>query len=342
MSKFSKYDAFQKLTSENFKRADTDRIEYELQKAKTNDELKRLSKVTANFQKQLSMFRSSKSYASTVNERKSESDCKSDEGDNTTEDIRSSLSYLPRSTRASSTPQSNSLTSSTSIQNITTEDMPDLHVTGDTNESSCENRQNSHLSSSLSNEKSPSCASTVSGNGSTLLRSNEPHTIQNKESRFDNQRYVDDRQSRDSLLGQSIYRSVDYNGKSCVVTLGDNRNLTSTSKRQEDVFVGVTYRKSARYYLSGIGNESTRAGILNFIEHKGVKVTHLMLFKPKFHRSLMTAKVNVSPEFAKTVESPRFWPDGVRCRRWMNNRDWEQKCSMQNSDEGWSSENDAY
>ena len=38
MSKFSKYDAFQKLTSENFKRADTDRIDYELQKVKTNDE----------------------------------------------------------------------------------------------------------------------------------------------------------------------------------------------------------------------------------------------------------------------------------------------------------------
>ena len=289
------------------------------------------------------MLRSSKSYASTVNEQKSERDCKADEGDNTMEYIRPSLSYLPRSTRASSTPQSNSLTSSTSIQNITTENVPDLHVTGDTDESSCENRQISHSSPfpSISNEKSPSRASTVIGNGSTLLRSNEPHTIQTKESRFDNQRNADDIQSRDSL-GQSNYRSVNYNGKSCVVTLGDNRNLTSTSKRQEEVFVGVTYRKSARYYLSGIGNESTRAGILNFIEQKGVKVTHLMLFKPKFHRSLMTAKVNVSPEFAKTVESPTFWPDGVRCRQWMNNREWEQKCSMQNGDEGWGNENDVY
>lgn len=56
----------------------------------------------------------------------------------------------------------------------------------------------------------------------------------------------------------------------------------------------------------------------------------------------MTAKVNVSPEFAKTVESPTFWPDGVRCRQWMNNREWEQKCSMQNGDEGWGNENDVY
>jgi hypothetical protein len=211
------------------------------------------------------------------------------------------LCHIPRSTRASSTPQSSSLTSSESIQNITTENVQDLNVIDDADEFSCENRHNLHLSPSISNEKSPSCASTVSGNGS----SNEPHTIQTKESRFDNQRNADDKQFRDSQV-QSNYKFLDYNGKSCVVTLGDRRNLTSTSKRQEDVFIGVTYRKSARYYLSGIGNESTRAGVLSFIEHRHVKVTHLMLFKPKFHRSLMTVKVNVSPEFAKPVESPRF------------------------------------
>lgn len=51
MSKFTKYDAFQKLTSDNFKILDTEKMEYQIDKTKTNEELKRLSKVSTNFQR---------------------------------------------------------------------------------------------------------------------------------------------------------------------------------------------------------------------------------------------------------------------------------------------------
>lgn len=84
----------------------------------------------------------------------------------------------------------------------------------------------------------------------------------------------------------------------------------------------------SRYYLSGISKESTRYGIENYIERKGVKVSHLILFKPKYGGPFLSAKVNVSHvslQFAYTVESPHFWPDGIKCRHWLSNHKWEHK-----------------
>lgn len=51
MSRFTKYDAFQKLTSDNFKILDTEKMEYQMDKTKTDEELKRLSKVSTNLKK---------------------------------------------------------------------------------------------------------------------------------------------------------------------------------------------------------------------------------------------------------------------------------------------------
>lgn len=51
MSRFTKYDAFQKLTSDNFKILDTEKMVYQMVKTKTNEELKRLSKESTNLKK---------------------------------------------------------------------------------------------------------------------------------------------------------------------------------------------------------------------------------------------------------------------------------------------------
>lgn len=140
-----------------------------------------------------------------------------------------------------------------------------------------------------------------------------------------------------SREAQDSTRLVKYDGMSCVVTLNEKQNL-KTNTKQEDVFVGVTYRKTARYYLSGILKESSRSGIANYIESKGVKITHLMLFKPKYSKSRLSAKINIPLEFGQIVESPNFWPEGVSCRQWISNREWERKCATQRASEDWDSE----
>ena len=68
------------------------------------------------------------------------------------------------------------------------------------------------------------------------------------------------------------------------VKLNDNCDDTQ-SNHSEDVFRGVRYKRNARYYVSGIDRESNKHGILRYIENKGVKVTHMVMFKPRTPRS---------------------------------------------------------
>lgn len=144
--------------------------------------------------------------------------------------------------------------------------------------------------------------------------------------------YADKRNSIGASTTNTTARAVKYNGDACIVTI-DRHSRKENPRHEDDVFIGMTYKKSSRYYLSGIYKESTRYGIENYIERKGVKVSHLILFKPKYGGPFLSAKVNVSPQFANTVESPHFWPDGVKCRRWLSNREWEHKYFSHGADE---------
>ena len=92
-----------------------------------------------------------------------------------------------------------------------------------------------------------------------------------------------------------------------------------------DIFEGVTYKRNARYYISGISNRSTQPGMLNFLKNKGISVSHCVLFKPKHPGSRRNAKINIALSDATAVETPGFWPHGVSCRPWLSVKDWENK-----------------
>ena len=127
----------------------------------------------------------------------------------------------------------------------------------------------------------------------------------------------------------------------CQKLIQKKDNSEHTNSENSDVFVGVTYKRNARYYLSGIGRRSSKEGILNYIEQKGATVSHFILFKPKSPRARLTAKVNVALRDADLIESDNFWPDGVQCRRWYSVRQWEEMCSNRNTQyEDWDIDND--
>ncbi|KAK3083869.1 hypothetical protein FSP39_004367 [Pinctada imbricata] len=99
---------------------------------------------------------------------------------------------------------------------------------------------------------------------------------------------------------------------------------TTADAGNEDFFRGVhTYRK-VRFHLSKIDRRSSKDAILNYVERKGVKVTHIRMFTPRSERSQLTAKINVLIEHAQIVESRNFWPKGVKCRRWLSRRQWDR------------------
>lgn len=330
MSRFTKYDAFQKLTSDNFKILDTEKMEYQMDKTKTNEELKRLSKVSTNFQKQISALSPSKTYASTIKD--------------TIKNRRGSNVSISESCRGSEQADDPSLTTSpaTSLdrtQQIIAEKVHELRESVVTPPKTfCSSRSQVDSTQIIS---SPLCTSTRSTLGDSRYNGSAPSRFTNSEvlrSRSlcpEEKRTLEKDSTVNESRGKPDFRSVEYDGKSCVVTLDDKQKSKIPAKHEENIFIGVTYRKTARYYLSGIDKKSTKSGIANFIECKGVKTTHLMLFTPKYYRSRLSAKVNIPLEFVKTVEAPDFWPEGVRCRRWMSNREWEEKCANQLDKEDW-------
>ena len=94
---------------------------------------------------------------------------------------------------------------------------------------------------------------------------------------------------------------------------------------EEDVFVGVT-RKKGRYYLHGIGEKTTRSGLINYVEQNAhVSVTQLVFFQNKRKAYLKSAKLNVQGEDAYELQDDTFWPSGVKCRRWISSATWQQK-----------------
>jgi hypothetical protein len=94
-------------------------------------------------------------------------------------------------------------------------------------------------------------------------------------------------------------------------------NQSKHSFDDDDIFEGVTYKRNARYYISGIAHRSTQLGMVNFLKRKGVTVSHFVFFKPKYPGSRRNAKINVAPSDAQIVEAPGFWPRGISCRQWL-------------------------
>ena len=78
-SRFSRYDANHKLTSDMFKRVESDFDEFRNFQSKTNDEIKRLTKVSSTCQKQISTLRPSKTYAEALSEKNNATPAMSDQ-----------------------------------------------------------------------------------------------------------------------------------------------------------------------------------------------------------------------------------------------------------------------
>ncbi|CAG2220218.1 unnamed protein product [Mytilus edulis] len=101
----------------------------------------------------------------------------------------------------------------------------------------------------------------------------------------------------------------------------------------DNFFTGVSRKRSARYYLSGIDSKSTRSGIMTYLESRDVQVTYLRLFQSRNSLRYVSAKLNVSENCANIIEGENFWPIGVRCRCWLSNQAWYQRGSEAPSDQ---------
>jgi hypothetical protein len=235
---------------------------------KTHGDLKRISKMTQNFQKKISSLSPNKSYASAVIEH--------------TEHTDTNISINPH-------------TSSSCANNTTSQEVP----------SECNSTEKSpdqkeslvfekHRESSAVNSIANGTPERIPRNNGRNIHSPDTSPLVVSSSDTCYQRLIES-PNVNTTNRTSPERSVKYNRSTGQITVDKPRIVRKTDSKHQhtNVFRGVRYKKAARYFLSGINKESTYEGIANFVENKGVQITHLALFKPRGRYSFRTAKINV-------------------------------------------------
>ena len=61
---------------------------------------------------------------------------------------------------------------------------------------------------------------------------------------------------------------------------------------------------------------------MKFLENKGVTATQVRLF---YHKFSISAKLNIPTVYCDLVESEDFWPDRMKCRKWLEKNEWEKE-----------------
>lgn len=83
------------------------------------------------------------------------------------------------------------------------------------------------------------------------------------------------------------------------------------SVNEEECFSGVKRRQTVRYYLSGINSNSTRQGIVTYLENRNVHVTYLKIFSKRDRQRFLTAKLNIDETCVNIINERNFWPTGA-------------------------------
>lgn len=322
--RFTKYDSSQKLNADRIKRIESDLENVHGSQEKTQCEIKKLAKISGNNSRPKSP---AKSYASVLGSTACDTPTQNSSVDHDAAEKKSpnalskNIGHNLKSIRKELDKSDTDLdTRYIKSPPCAPTDKTQVNSTRSSNDIQIERSPDRGIKSFTKTQQFPSGAS---GEKTQVNSSRSADSIQSERTH--------DRDTRSKDNPKELCRSVKYKGDSCVITVDEK----SSNQPEKDIFLGVSYRKTARYYLSGIDKLSTSLGIQNYIQSKGIKITHFVLFKPKPRSRLLSAKLNVPLQHAESIEHHDFWPNGVRCRKWFSERQWEEKCATPLAQESW-------
>lgn len=100
------------------------------------------------------------------------------------------------------------------------------------------------------------------------------------------------------------------------VHMTNDANMVSIRENAE--FHGISRKRVDRYFVSGIRKDSTEEGMRSYLEDNKVRVTFVRFFDSyRQNVSSYSAQLNVRHEDSHILFSHKFWPDGMRIRRWI-------------------------
>ena len=91
----------------------------------------------------------------------------------------------------------------------------------------------------------------------------------------------------------------------------------------EPRFEGIVRRKTIRYYIGNIGQQSNRTGLIKYLQDYGVDPVGVGIIET--HRGHLSAKITVYASDRYTMESCITWPKKTYCRRWYGVQQWNTR-----------------
>ena len=198
----------------------------------------------------------------------------------------------------------------------------DLHGTeNDRSQHSSMSEMNKHPMIPIPNEPNtaPGASSyrqVVSSNGPPVNRNDAGQFSGNTFSRYDTGQSIHTRVTRNNCLDKQS------SGSLCQSTDNfENFDDAINNNDDDDDFQQFVKKKAKRYYLGGFKPSISRQRIENYVNRRGPTVTWIRIWNSKRRPNNVIIRLNVEDnDRAKLLESATFWPRGVTCRPWEENR----------------------
>ncbi|KAL4223379.1 hypothetical protein ACF0H5_016849 [Mactra antiquata] len=91
-------------------------------------------------------------------------------------------------------------------------------------------------------------------------------------------------------------------------------------QKPNDVGFTVKSRRLVkRYCVLGLSNKLNVSALVDEVQDKGPKVTHVRVFPCRSDPSKVVVRLNIADdEYCECVRDSNFWPHYVSCRPWLN------------------------
>ena len=105
----------------------------------------------------------------------------------------------------------------------------------------------------------------------------------------------------------------------------ENESTSHATRDDDGDFVQYVKKTPRRYYLGGFLPSITEDKIARYVNRRGPTVTFVRIWHSKRNKRNVVIRLNIEDNAsAALVESPAFWPRGVRCRPWLDRNERNQ------------------
>lgn len=123
---------------------------------------------------------------------------------------------------------------------------------------------------------------------------------------------------------QDLYQDIGFHIPTVITRDKTDANDNGRVPEQFDDLGEFVRKRTKRYYIGGFMPSITESKIHGYVTYKGPKVSKVTIFRNRLKPTVIRLNVE-DDDNAHLVESEGFWPDGVVCRPWLTQTQYQSR-----------------